>query len=122
MAFELTLGGSLGGHSGYDINKGRANCNKLLTLLLGELRDELDYELAWFQGGHAPNAIPLEARAVIAADRLAGPLLAQAADRANRKLQTILGRTDRGCGCPCGRCRPPSGCGSGAAGTVCWIW
>lgn len=55
MAFELTLGGSLGGHSGYDINKGRANCNKLLTLLLGELRDELDYELAWFQGGHAPQ-------------------------------------------------------------------
>ena len=96
MAFEVTLGGSLGGHSGYDINKGRANCNKLLTLLLGELRDELDYELAWFQGGHAPNAIPLEARAVIAADRLAGPLLAQAADRANRKLQPILGRTDPG--------------------------
>lgn len=94
MAFELTLGGSLGGHSGYDINKGRANCNKLLTMLLGELRDELDYELAWFRGGHAHNAIPLEAKAVIAADRLAGPLLVRAVDRANRKLQTILCHTD----------------------------
>ena len=92
----VRVSGLVGGHSGVEINKGRANCNKLLTLLLGELRDELDYELAWFQGGHAPNAIPLEARAVIAADRLAGPLLAQAADRANRKLQTILGRTDPG--------------------------
>lgn len=94
MAFQLTLSGSLGGHSGYDINKGRANCNKLLTMLLGELRDELDYELAWFRGGHAPNAIPLEASAVITADRLAGPLLLRAVERANRGLQTILRHTD----------------------------
>jgi dipeptidase D len=94
LAYRLTLSGSLGGHSGYDINKGRANCNKLLTMLLGELRDELDYELAWFRGGHAHNAIPLEAAAVITADRLAGPLLLHAAERANRSLRTILGRTD----------------------------
>jgi dipeptidase D len=94
MAFRLTLSGSLGGHSGYDINKGRANCNKLLTMLLGELRDELDYELAWFKGGHAHNAIPLEASAVITADRLAGPLLLHGVERANRGLQTILGHTD----------------------------
>ena len=94
MAFRLTLSGSLGGHSGYDIGKGRANCNKLLTMLLGELRDELDYELAWFRGGHAHNAIPLEASAVITADRLAGPLLLRAVDRTNRGLQTILRHTD----------------------------
>jgi dipeptidase D len=94
MAYRLTLSGSLGGHSGYDINKGRANCNKLLTMLLGQLRDELDYELAGFRGGHAANAIPLEAEAVITADRLAGPLLLHASQRANRGLQTILGHTD----------------------------
>lgn len=58
MAFELTLGGSLGGHSGYDINKGRANCNKLLTLLLGELRDELDYELACSRAAMPPTLFP----------------------------------------------------------------
>lgn len=96
MAYELTLRGSLGGHSGYDINKGRANSNKLLTVLLGELREELDYELAWYRGGHAHNAIPLEARAVITADRMAGPLLLRAVDRANRGIQTILGHTDPG--------------------------
>lgn len=96
MAFELTLTGSLGGHSGYDIGKGRANSNKLLTVLLGELREELDYELAWFRGGHAHNAIPLEARAVITADRSAGPLLLRTAERANRGLQTILRHTDPG--------------------------
>lgn len=96
VAFRLTLGGSLGGHSGYDINKGRANCNKLLALMLGELRDELDYELSWIRGGHATNAIPLEAGAVITADRLAGPLLVRAAERVNRGLRAMLSHSDPG--------------------------
>ncbi len=96
VAFQLTLNGGLGGHSGYDINRGRANCNKLLAMCLGELRDDLEYELSDFHGGHAFNAIPLEAVAVITADRFAGSLLARAVDRANHGLHTLYQHTDSG--------------------------
>ena len=49
-AFAIRLSGFLGGHSGYDIHKGRGNAIKLLALFLGELREQVDYDLADFRG------------------------------------------------------------------------
>jgi len=83
-AYELHLSGFKGGHSGAMIHLGRGNAIKLLGHFLGVLRGKVDYDLADLRGGHALNAIPLEARAVITvsdktalmseADRLRGDL------------------------------------------------
>lgn len=64
-AYELRLSGFKGGHSGAMIHLGRGNAIKLLGHFLGVLSEKADYDLADFRGGHASNAIPLEARAVL---------------------------------------------------------
>jgi dipeptidase D len=60
---KASVGGLQGGHSGVDIDKGRANAALLLVHLLAETREKL--HLAWISGGTAANAIPREASAVI---------------------------------------------------------
>ena len=62
---RLTLSGGLGGHSGDEINKERANAvQQLARFLYTEL--QYDYQLFSFEGGNRPNAIAREATAVIA--------------------------------------------------------
>lgn len=93
-AFAIRLSGFLGGHSGYDIHKGRGNAIKLLALFLGELREQVDYDLADFRGGHAHNAIPLEAEAVITADRAFAAPLAMAVERLRSNMARLFSHTD----------------------------
>lgn len=57
--YKLLLGGLKGGHSGIDINTGRANAIKLMAKLLN--RFEFDYQVTDFSGGSKRNAIPREA-------------------------------------------------------------
>jgi dipeptidase D len=63
-AFELMITGLKGGHSGSDINTGRANAIKLLARTLIEL-DAVEYKLGSITGGSKRNAIPREADALI---------------------------------------------------------
>lgn len=63
-AFRLTLDGFAGGHSGFDINKGRANP---IQLLAGFLKG-MGAEVAELFGGHSFNAIPMSATALVVAD------------------------------------------------------
>lgn len=55
-----------GGHSGDDINKGRANANKLLVRFLTQLAAKYPMYLCEIDGGNLHNAIPREARALCA--------------------------------------------------------
>ena len=64
FAFTLSVKGLLGGHSGDDIDKGRANANKLLTRFLWTVNKEMDLRLHSFDGGNLRNAIPREAIAL----------------------------------------------------------
>lgn len=57
----LTVSGLQGGHSGVDINKGRANANKLLAECLDQLPG---LRLISLRGGAQDNAIPGSAEAV----------------------------------------------------------
>ena len=59
----LKVGGLTGGHSGVEIDKGRANANQLLGRALNELGKELPYALVEVSGGLKDNAIPREAAA-----------------------------------------------------------
>ena len=61
--FRVAVGGLRGGHSGDDIDKGRANANKLLARFLWRLGRDTDLRLSAFDGGNLRNAIPREAGA-----------------------------------------------------------
>ena len=64
---EVYVKDAMGGHSGDDINKGRANSVQLLATFLYSILD-LDWQLVAIDGGNKRNAIAREAKAVIAAE------------------------------------------------------
>ena len=64
---EIYVKDAMGGHSGDDINKGRANAVQLLGRFLYSIID-LDWQLVKIDGGNKRNAIAREAKAVIAAE------------------------------------------------------
>lgn len=64
--FRVAVKGLTGGHSGDDINKNRANANKLLNRYLVQLMQQYDLHLNEIDGGNLHNAIPREASAVCA--------------------------------------------------------
>ncbi len=64
---EIFIKDAMGGHSGDDINKGRANAVQLLGRFLYSILD-LDWQLVSIDGGNKRNAIAREAKAVIAAE------------------------------------------------------
>ena len=65
VALKVTIKGLKGGHSGLEINCGRANANKLLFRFLKEVISLYEARLAKVEGGNMRNAIPREAYAVI---------------------------------------------------------
>jgi len=65
VAVRLFLSGLKGGHSGLDIDLGRANANKLMFRLLKEIVRDYGARLAFIEGGTLRNAIPREAEAII---------------------------------------------------------
>ena len=64
---EVFVKDAMGGHSGDDINKGRANAVQLLGRFLYSIID-LDWQLVKIDGGNKRNAIAREAKAIIAAE------------------------------------------------------
>lgn len=67
-SYSIMIAGLNGGHSGIDINKGRANANVLMARLLTSLIDKFDISVNYISGGIKDNAIPREAEAVISFD------------------------------------------------------
>lgn len=64
--FRVGVKGLTGGHSGDDINKKRANANKILVRFLCDELDKTDLRLIDIQSGGLHNAIPREGYAVCA--------------------------------------------------------
>lgn len=64
-AFEITIKGLKGGHSGMDIHKGRANANKLMNRLFFTAAQTTGLQLSAVNGGSLRNAIPRESAAVV---------------------------------------------------------
>lgn len=65
LAIRLSVSGLMGGHSGDDINKGRANANQLIVWFLARIWPQTQLHLAAIQGGNLRNAIAREAEAVV---------------------------------------------------------
>lgn len=83
-AVQLRVHGLRGGHSGLDINTGRANALKLLASFLDQLRNATEFELLSCAGGDKHNAIPREANATL--------LLSAAGLAASKKVQEAFGK------------------------------
>ena len=64
-AFKVKIGGLRGGHSGLNIHEGFGNSIKLLSRFLYHLTQQIDFQVASFNGGSKHNAIPREAEAII---------------------------------------------------------
>ena len=64
-AYKLLAGGMKGGHSGIDIDLGKANAIKILCRVLYRLRQVMDVRVADIKGGSAHNAIPRDAEALV---------------------------------------------------------
>lgn len=62
---EITISGLLGGHSGTEINKDRANSNRLMGRILYSLSKKYDFKLVSVNGGLKDNAIPNKTTAVL---------------------------------------------------------
>lgn len=67
--YRLSISGLMGGHSGDDINKGRANSNKLMARILLEAHEDYNARVSYMDGGNLRNAIPRDAYAIFGVDR-----------------------------------------------------
>ncbi len=63
---ELSIKGLKGGHSGMEIILQRGNANKLLVRFLRENQQKFSLRIVEIDGGGLRNAIPREARAIVA--------------------------------------------------------
>lgn len=66
---EITVSGLVGGHSGAEIDKGRASGNMLMGRLLCALERETALRVISLSGGLKDNAIPTGSVALVAAER-----------------------------------------------------
>ena len=90
----ITLKGLAGGHSGEDINRGRANANKLMSRVLLSLSEKVSVNIVSFMGGSKDNAIPREATAIIATDDIIKAC--EVVDNISSEIKAELGKDDVG--------------------------
>ena len=77
IGLTVSVTGGKGGHSGVQINQGRANAIKLLGELLAKVCESLPVRIGCIRGGGADNAIPAECTAWIEADKARFSALAE---------------------------------------------
>lgn len=82
---EISVGGLVGGHSGAEIDKGRANSNRLLGRVLCALEQLTPLRVITLSGGLKDNAIPTASTALVAADAEAAQALCARMDAAFKK-------------------------------------
>ena len=89
VCMQLSVDGLLGGHSGMEIIKQRANANKTLGRTLKAIQTAADIRLVLIDGGKKDNAIPRAAQAVFVVE-------AEAKDTVKQAVQTLHhGGTDQ---------------------------
>ena len=65
VAYQISLTGLTGGHSGTEIHLGRGNANKLMNRFLYHMSKQFPMELSSLKGGSLRNAIPRESFAIV---------------------------------------------------------
>lgn len=83
-AYNIKIAGLLGGHSGLEINQGRANANKLMARTLFAAINTDIAQLCKWHGGNMRNAIPRNCEALV--------IVSQENDR---KFKTLIKKCER---------------------------
>ena len=96
LAYEVTVGGLLGGHSGGEIHKERGNANCLFGRLLQRLGERLTVRLAELAGGLADNAIPRETVGILVIEEKDSESFAALLDTVEKEIQAELSVRDPG--------------------------
>ena len=94
LSLKISIKGLTGGHSGVDIQKGRANANKLMNRLLWELSKDFSIEIATIDGGSLRNAIPRESVAEIVLDKKKHNELKEAVTKFEKTIKAEHSFTD----------------------------
>ncbi len=68
-SYEIYIKGLIGGHSGMEINKNRANAIKLMGRLLRKIDLKMDYNLSEISGGEKMNAIAKRCKVIISINK-----------------------------------------------------
>ena len=70
-AFRISISGLIGGHSGFDIHRGRANAVKIVSRIIWRVQKKIKINIASLEAGSAAhNAIAREAFAIIVISRV----------------------------------------------------
>lgn len=96
QAWEISVHGLRGGHSGVDIHEERGNAIKCLVRVLRDLEGRLALRLSSLAGGSARNALPREANAVMAIPAGAECVLTEAVAHWQAQLRRELAGVDDG--------------------------
>ncbi|MBL7932453.1 MAG: aminoacyl-histidine dipeptidase, partial [Bacteroidia bacterium] len=64
-AYQISVKGLNGGHSGMDIHKGLGNANKIMNRLLSFSQEKNQLRVSEIDGGSLRNAIPRESNAIV---------------------------------------------------------
>lgn len=92
--YELVIDGLLGGHSGAEIDKIRANSNKLMGQALFALEQELEIHVEALAGGLKDNAIPRTTTAVFVSSAEEKTAIEAAAAKLQADWRTEYAGTD----------------------------
>lgn len=93
---KIKISGLMGGHSGAEIDKNRANANILLGRFLYELKKQADYEIISMEGGQKDNAITREAVAEILTVQEEAAIIKELAQSCQQQLREEYSGTDEG--------------------------
>lgn len=96
VKYELVIDGLLGGHSGAEIDKLRANANKLMGDFLLRLEGQIKFGLAELAGGQKDNAITRSTQAVIVADEKDADAISALGEQFTRDCRAEYSGTDEG--------------------------
>jgi dipeptidase D len=96
IAFELKVMGLKGGHSGGDIDKHRANANKLIARILDFIQREVAIRLSTLKGGTVRNAIPRDAESIFICPKESSAICREKFAIIAQIIQTEHARTENG--------------------------
>lgn len=89
---EIKTAGFLGGHSGIEIDRGRANGNTMLGRFLLFLKREIEFSIVKMDGGVKDNVIPKNARAILLVEDAS--ILKRLVDEFNQVMNVEYGASD----------------------------
>ncbi len=93
---ELVIDGLTGGHSGAEIDKIRANANKLMGRFLMEISQQIPFSIVALEGGKKDNAITRQSIATIVMETENLDLLKEYAKVFEQNLRKEYAATDEG--------------------------